>query len=273
MKDSDCVQFLQWALPRLKMRWPGFRKVRKQVCKRLDRRIRALGLSDIKRYRNYLESHPEEWQQLDGMTRITISRFYRDKWVFSRLEHEILPQLAQQALACDEGKLRIWSAGCASGEEPYTLAMVWAFGLKSRFPTIEPYILATDAEPQLLQRASEACYSFGSVKNLPEKWRNTAFIKSGETFCLQPEYRLNVEFRQHDVRQDVPNGSFRLVLCRNLVFTYFETSLQHRFLERLARAMPRGGVLLLGVHERLPEGYRGFIPRSERWGIYERSDD
>ena len=77
MKDSDCVDFLQWALPRLGLRWPGFRKVRKQVCKRVDRRLRELGVPDAKTYRDFLEKHREEWSVLDSFCRIPISRFYR----------------------------------------------------------------------------------------------------------------------------------------------------------------------------------------------------
>jgi chemotaxis protein methyltransferase CheR len=79
MSDSQCVVFLQWALPRLRVRWAGFRKVRRQVCRRVWRRARELGLADLVAYRAYLEEHPEEWALLDSMARITISRFYRDR--------------------------------------------------------------------------------------------------------------------------------------------------------------------------------------------------
>lgn len=75
MKDTECVEFLQWALPRLHMRWQGFRKVRGQVCKRIGRRIRELNLGEGADYRTYLESHPAEWSVLDDLCRITISRF------------------------------------------------------------------------------------------------------------------------------------------------------------------------------------------------------
>jgi len=124
MKDTDCVQFLQWALPQMHMRWPGFRKVRDHVCKRIERRIRELGLPNVQAYQEYLREIRAEWQQLDGLCRVTISRFYRDKRVFAMLEQEVLPRLAEQALAADGRSLRIWSAGCASGEEPYTLVLL-----------------------------------------------------------------------------------------------------------------------------------------------------
>lgn len=270
MKDSDCVQFLQWVLPRLQMRWPGFRKVRKQVCKRIERRIRTLQLADLQGYRAYLEEHRGEWSVLDGLCRVTVSRFYRDKRVFDVLEHELLPKLASLALARGEKCLRIWSAGCASGEEPYTLALLWEYGLRERYHGLDLHILATDADPRLLQRGQEACYAFGSVKNLPEEWRKQAFSHSNDRFCMLQQFREQVEFRLHDVRDPIPDGPFHLVLCRNLVFTYFNEALQKDFLERVQKSILPKGILLLGVHESLPEGKSGFKMLSARLGVYEK---
>ena len=109
----------------LRFSWPGLRRVRKQVCKRLNRRIGELGLSGLVAYREYLCCHPEEWQVLDSLCRVTISRFYRDKRVFDVLRFEILPSLARRALTDGEKEVRCWSAGCCSGEEPYTLQILW----------------------------------------------------------------------------------------------------------------------------------------------------
>ena len=122
MIDTECVRFLQWALPQLHMRWPGFRKVRKQVCKRLGRRLKELGLVDTDAYRQYLVQQPEEWLILDRLCRVVVTRFYRDKRVFETLVEEVLPELATTALAAGDKTLRCWSIGSASGEEPYTLA-------------------------------------------------------------------------------------------------------------------------------------------------------
>ena len=97
MKNAECVDFLQWALPRLGMRWPGFRKVRRQVCKRIDRRLRELGLPDLAAYRIRLGQDSTEWKFLDGACRITISRFYRDRGVFDALGANVLPALARAA--------------------------------------------------------------------------------------------------------------------------------------------------------------------------------
>ena len=122
MNDAECVEFLRWALPRLRMRWAGFRKVRRQVCRRVERPVRELGLADIGVYRTVLESTPGEWRRLDVLCHVTISRFYRDRGVFQFLERNVLPELAERAVARGAA-VEAWSVGCASGEEPYSLVL------------------------------------------------------------------------------------------------------------------------------------------------------
>ena len=130
MNEQEGVQFLQWSLPKLQMQWSGFRKVRNQVFKRIARRITELQLADTHAYREFLETHPGEWEKLDGMYRISVTRFYRDKRLFAYLEHEVIPDLVRLAKKRSRHCLKIWSAGCASGEEPYTLAIIWALCLQ-----------------------------------------------------------------------------------------------------------------------------------------------
>lgn len=123
MSDPDCTAFLQWALPQLDLNWPGFRKVRRQVCKRLRRRMSELELADFAAYRARLESDPAEWQVCDECCHITISRFFRDRRVFEVLRDRVLRDIAPRAQR-EHRDVRIWSAGCASGEEPYTLKIL-----------------------------------------------------------------------------------------------------------------------------------------------------
>ena len=270
MKDTECVQFLQWALPQMGMRWPGFRRVHKQVCKRLDQRLKQLELADIDAYRDYLKIQPAEWIVLDGLSRVTISRFYREKAVFQYLEQQVFPALIQQVLARGNHMLNVWSIGCASGEEPYTVSIIWQLQLQHKFPQIELNILATDADPILLQRSQQACYPFSSIKNLPEAWRKIAFDNVGDDYCLHPEYRRYVRFLQQDVRQDMPGERLDLILCRNLVFTYFDELLQRKMLEDIYRLLQPDGVLVLGIHETLPDNDSVFTVWSDKLRIYQK---
>jgi chemotaxis protein methyltransferase CheR len=250
VKDADCTSFLQWALPRLSLRWPGFRQVRSQVCKRLRRRLAALGLRELGEYGALLEIDAGEWRRLESLCWISISRFYRDQGVWRCLENDVLPRLAAQALARGDSRLRIWSAGCASGEEPYTLALLFTMGGVQERCELE--IIATDADPHLLERARRACYPRTSLRELPRQWHG-AFETSGDEYCLRPEYRTAVRFLVQDIRQACPAGRFDLILCRNLVFTYFDESLQAAIARRLTELLVPGGFLLLGSQESLPE--------------------
>jgi chemotaxis protein methyltransferase CheR len=270
MRDVDCVAFLRWALPRLRMRWPGFRRVRRQVCKRIDRRLRALGLADARAYRTHLETHPAEWGVLDGLCRITISRFYRDRAVFDALRDEVLPRLS----ACGRTRvLHCWSAGCGSGEEAYTLAILWKLCLAARFPDVRLRVTATDLDAVVLTRARSGTFSASALRELPAAWRERAFVEAAEGWRVRPEFRDAIEFRHEDIR--VPQTSaadrFQLVLCRNLVFTYFELELQREILDRIAARMVPGGALVLGIHETLPPDTAGFAPWHAKNRIYRRS--
>jgi chemotaxis protein methyltransferase CheR len=221
----DGVAFLQWALPRLGRRWAGYRKVRRQVCRRVRQRASELGLDGYDAYRARLESDPGEWEVLDGLMNVTISRFYRDRGVFEFLRDEVL-----------RPGMRVWSAGCASGEEPYTLALLCD----------DLDILATDVDPVLLRRAEAARYPASALRDLPDELR-TAFTNG----ALEERYRRRVTFAHHDVRDDPPAGPFDLVLCRNLAFTYFDEAIQRDVLQRIASVTD---LLVIGSHERLPGG-------------------
>jgi len=252
MTDRDCVTFLQKTLPWLGLRWPGFRKVRRQVCKRLQRRLRALDLPDLSAYHVYLDNHATEWAILDSLCRISISRFYRDRAVFDRLRDNVLPALAQAALNRAETMLRCWSIGCASGEEPYSLNLLWRLAVQPQFPGLVCHIVATDADPHLLARAAAGCYPASSLRELSEGWQSTAFTLQVDGYCLRSRFRQGVDFQLQDVRTVAPVGPFDLILCRNLVFTYFDESVQRQALARILEQLRPGGGLIIGKSEQLP---------------------
>jgi chemotaxis protein methyltransferase CheR len=258
--DADCVAFLQWALPRLGLSWQGFRKPRHQVCKRIARRVEGLGLAGLEAYRARLEADPAEWSVLDELCHVTISRFLRDRGLWALLEAEVMPVLARAAGSRDPPSLEVWSAGCASGEEPYTLAVVWKLGLERRFPRVELRLVATDVDDSVLARGSTACYPASSLRELSADRRAAAFEERAGLFCLRPEFRQAVQLLHHDVRTPPPGGPYDLVLCRNVAFTYFAPELQRETAAMLTAALRPGGALVLGAHERLPAGTTGFEP-------------
>jgi chemotaxis protein methyltransferase CheR len=262
---------LQWCLPTLHLRWRGFRKVRRQVCKRINHRLQGLGLPNAAAYRAYLEDHPNEWATLDTLCWINISRFYRDRKVFEQLEDCVLPQLAQRVIARADSEIRCWSAGCAAGEESYTLAIIWRNCFATQFPLLRLRIVATDIDPIAIRRAERGCYRPSSAKDLPSAWRAQAFVAIAGELCLKDEYRSSVTFMLQDIRECAPEGLFDLILCRNLVFTYFDETLQRKTMQGLSDRLAPGGALIIGNLESLPDGAWGLAPWFTRAGVYEKT--
>lgn len=270
MDDVDCVAFLQWALPRRELRWQGFRKVRRQVCKRLQRRMRDLHLPDLVAYQAHLIANPEEWKVFDECCHITISRFFRDRGVFDALRRRVLPSIA--ARAAQEGRgVRIWSAGCASGEEPYTIKILWDFEMARSFPDVPISIVATDVDRNMLARARKGCYRAASLRELPSGLIAQAFDELGPFLCVRPQHREAITFLCQDLRIESPPGSFDLVLCRYVAFTYFALPLQQKVLARIMDHLLPRGYLAIGTHEQLPPEAGSVAPVAGAAQIFEKN--
>ena len=175
------------------------------------------------------------------------------------LRHAVLPQIAMRA-AAEEREARIWSAGCASGEEPYTIRILWDLEVMPRFPDAFLGIVATDIDEFLLDRARSACYPAASLRELPLELMRQAFTRRSGCWCLRPAHKQGTQFLQQDVRKEAPPGRFDLVLCRNLAFTYFTRALQEAVLERIVASLEPRGLLVIGSHEHLPGPVARWTP-------------
>jgi len=253
-KNNKYTAFLQWALPQMEMRWKGFRKVRRQVIRRIQGRIRDLELNNIDEYRQYILENEDEWVTLDSFCRITISRFYRDKKVFEILKNNALIYLADLLIEKNRNKLKCMSIGCASGEEIYTLKIIWETFLKNLYGGVELSITAVDIDSQMLKRVEIGEYNQGCIKNLPRELINECFIQSGSLFHLEEKYKKNIQLLSMDIRHEIPDGYFDLIFCRNLIFTYFNQSLQKIILKNIKKHLSPGGLLIIGNHETIPPG-------------------
>jgi chemotaxis protein methyltransferase CheR len=271
MKDDACICFLQWALPHLHMRWPGFKKVRGQVCKRLGRRLEELQLADLKGYRMYLQNNPLEWHILDSMCRITISRFYRDKGIFNSLRTQIFPNLIKNSLRNKENALSCWCIGAASGEEPYSISLLWELSEIEK-KGIELEILATEVDPLMIKRARSGFYPASSIRELPPEIKDTAFDQVNTQFCIKEQYKKCVKFLQQDIRNSQPDSAFHLIFCRNLVYTYFSQELQEEITQQILLRLKPKGLLIIGSHEELPGIIPGLVPWSAGQPIYQRQE-
>jgi chemotaxis protein methyltransferase CheR len=260
---------LRWALPRLGKRWTGFRPVQQQVCRCLVDRLTTLDLRSFDAYRDYLREHPDEWETVDACSRITISRFYRGAPVFDRLRADELPRLMARA----HGTLRCWSAGAASGEEAYTLVLLWHQAVQPGDGTQRLRILATDAQTHMLGRAATAVYEGGSLKELPAPLVRLAFDRAagpdGLCYSLKPRFRAPVQLALHDVRTPPPTQPFHLICCR-YVLMYFDAEVRRHCLAHLTDRLLPGGVLVLGTRDLEPPPDLPLLPINRALRLYRR---
>jgi len=229
----------------------GFRKVRRQVCKRLKRRISDLQLTDFAAYRTRLEADPSEWQILDQACHITISRFFRDRGVFEAVRKCVLADIAARAKR-ERREARAWSAGCASGEEAYTVKILWDLEVARSCPGVSLSITATDVDKTMLARARKGCFEPSSLRELPPHLVRQAFDRVGRALCVRQQHREGIDFLFQDLRLEAPNLLFDLIFCRYVSFTYFAVPLQYQVLGRIVERLLPNGYLVIGTHERLP---------------------
>lgn len=271
VKDDHCWHFLLSVLPRMGYDTDGFRKVRGQVCKRIARRLRRIQSSSLDEYRSRLAADPNEWTALDHLCRITITRFCREWPAFEQLRDDVLPELAAAAERNGRTALRAWSAGCGGGEEPYSLRILWDLEIAPRYPSATLEIVATDADSAMLRRALDATYRRGTLREMPDTWVRQAFDATGGEFRLRPAFRRGIHFVRQDIRHEMPDGPFDLVLCRYLAFTYFDSAGQRATLHAIANRLRPGGVLMVGRKERPPDGAAGLEPANPKLGLWRRS--
>lgn len=231
--------------------------------------MRELQLPDFAAYRTRLEADPSEWGALDECCHVTISRFFRDRGVFDALRGRVLPAIAVRARR--EGREAcIWSAGCASGEEPYTLKILWDLEVAGFCPGVSLSIVATDVDATMLARAREACFNATSLHELPAHLVERAFDRTGPCFCLKPQHREGISFLVQDLRREAPTRLFDVILCRYVAFTYFALPLQERILARLIDRLLPNGYLAIGTHERLPTQRNELMPLAGMPQIFEK---
>jgi len=273
MKNAGCQRFLAEVLPRLGLQPAAFRKVRGQVCKRIARHMREFGIAGYDEYRTRLDEDVGEWRILDGLCRITVTRFCRERVAWRQLQDVILPGLATRSRTAGRTVLRAWSAGCGGGEEPYTLRMMWDLECAPMFAGLPLDIIATDADANMLLRARTAAYRRSTLRELPRAWLGQAFEEHGDMLRLRPAFRADILFEQQDMREEMPDGPFDLVLCRYLAFTYFDADGQRAVLHGIADRLLSGGILMLGTRERTPPGSPEIVPEHPELGFWRQAGD
>ncbi len=217
------------------------------IKRRIAIRVRALGLKDAASYVRFLREEKGEADELLAALTIHVSQFFRNPSTFEVLEKEILPGLLQGAREKGKRELRVWSVGCAGGEEPYSLALLTA---EEAPGGVAVSILGTDISSNILNRAREGCYDPQRLAEVSEDLLARSFTREGRFFRISEGIRRRVTFRRHDILADGDFPDADLILCRN-VLIYFSRLEQEKIFERFSRSLPSGGYLVLGKAETL----------------------
>jgi two-component system CheB/CheR fusion protein len=243
---------------------------RPTIERRLRRRMTAVGAETLAEYRRYLDRHPDELQRLVASFLIKVTEFFRDPDVFTYLREQILPGLIAEAR--ERGELRLWSAGCATGEEACSLAMVVADVLGDEVETLPVRIFATDVAPDVVEFARRGLYPETALAHVPTEIVERHFVKVDGGYEVRKAIRGLVIFGEHDLGYRAPFPRIDLVLCRN-VLIYFTPELQRRALQRFAFALRRGGYLALGKSETVSPLPDFFALEQPRLKVFRRVGD
>ena len=220
------------------------------VLRRLAARLRAAGAADLAGYCRRLDADPGEIRRLvEGLT-VNVSEFFRNPRTFRALAREVLPVLVAQKRAEGDRSIRIWSAGCATGEEPYSVALACADALGEALGKFHVVVYATDVDEPSLVAARAGRYRAASLARLPRPMVRRHFEADGDGYLVRPAVRRMVHFRRHDLLAPPPFRRLDLALCRN-VLIYMVRPSQERILDTLYDVLNPGGFLVLGKVEAL----------------------
>jgi two-component system, chemotaxis family, CheB/CheR fusion protein len=215
---------------------------RSGLQRRLTKRMQQLQIDAFEAYVDYLEVHPEEFIQLFNTILINVTAFFRDVAAWEFLAKEIIPRILSHKAAGDP--IRVWSAGCASGEETYTTAILLAEALGWGEFRQRVKIYATDVDEDALAQARLASYGPRAINDLPPELRQKYFEQGDSSYVFRSDLRRTVIFGRHDLIQDAPIPRLDLVVCRNTLM-YFNAEVQSRVLARLHFALNDEGFLAL----------------------------
>lgn len=234
---------------------------RPTIARRLQRRMAAIGVDELGDYRRYIDQHPDEVQRLVDSFLIKVTQFFRDPDLFDHLRDQILPGLVAEAR--DRGELRLWSAGCATGEEAYTLSMLVADLIGDEAGDFPVRIFATDVSADAIEFARRGIYPPSTIEGMPPDLLERHFLSRNDAYEVRKSVRSQVVLGQHDLAHRAPFPRIDLVLCRN-VLIYFLPELQRRALQLFTFSLRRDGFLALGRSETvrpLPEFFAVEHPR------------
>jgi two-component system CheB/CheR fusion protein len=270
MSDSETNPSFEGLLEHLKndrgFDFTGYK--RSTLLRRTRKRMEEVGIGDFGEYRAYLEAHPDEFTQLFNTILINVTSFFRDPEAWDSLARELRARVVERKQAGEP--IRVWSAGCASGEETYTLVILLAEMLGAERFREQVKIYATDVDQEALAQARYGSYAAADLEGVPADMRERYFERSGgDRLALRADLRRYVIFGRHDLVQDAPISHLDLLVCRN-VLMYFNAAVQGRIMSRFHYALGDAGLLFLGKAEMMRSHGSLFTPVDLKSRIFTR---
>lgn len=240
------------------------------VMRRINRRLEMLQLNSLDQYAEMLQKNPVELNALYRDLLIGVTQFFRDPEVFRSLTSTVIPDLLTRRNASDG--LRVWVAGCATGEEAYSVAIAFQEAMRASGKTLPLKVFATDVHPRSIEQASRGIFRQDVLNDVPEDLLQRYFIRRTDGFQVRPEIRQTIVFAPHNILRDAPFTDLDFVSCRNLLI-YLQATAQRRAVSLFHYGLRVGGVLLLGASESTGELSSEFDVVSDRFRIYQKNRD
>jgi two-component system CheB/CheR fusion protein len=240
------------------------------VRRRLERRVSLKGLPDMAAYLEELRANPVELGVLYEDLLIGVTRFFRDPDAFAVIEQTVIPEILSKVPASEQ--IRVWVAGCATGEEAYSLALLFHEQMAELGRPINLKVLATDMHRMSLDTASTGIYGRDQLAHVAPHRRSRYFIETNAGYQVSPDLRQLVVFAPHNVMKDAPFTRMHLITCRNLLI-YLRPDAQRSVLSLFHFGLASGGILVLGASETMGALSHEFTTLNERWKVFRKRRD
>ncbi|GAB3533973.1 hypothetical protein GCM10027443_20340 [Pontibacter brevis] len=237
------------------------------IRRRLQKRMDALQVKNLRGYLNYLHENPAEITHICQDFFIGVTRFFRDPEAFEMLKQDVIPKIIESK---PEGEVvKVWVTACSTGEEVYSMAILFkeCFEEIGREPLVK--FFATDIDKRAITQASKGSYPASIEKDVSAERLQRFFHQRGERFVVNEEIRKLVVFAQHDLQKDPPFGRIDLISCRNMLI-YLNPDLQKKVLSLFPYALNQHGYLLLGPSEHIGELKSFFSEENRKWKLYQK---
>lgn len=235
----------------------------RQMRRRIETLITKNSIKSYDDYVKLIKSDPDKFEQFVNFLTINVSEFYRNPEQWKLLENEVFPNLVKKF----GNRLKVWSAACSTGDEPYSLVMA----LSRHMPLSNIHIIATDIDKQVLDKARLGLYNEKSIAAVPDEFKRKYFQKTGGSYQISDEIKRCVEFKEHNLLKDPYPTGCHLIVCRNVVI-YFTEEAKDEIYRKFNKSLVDDGVLFIGSTEQITN-YKDFNFRRKKSFFFEKGSE